>query len=425
MALTITTQPTDTASASSSIVLARNLYTCLRALRFVVTSDDSDIVNIVADVYRNGSYWFTRALPTTGSRTSVFDFSRAIEQGIMRNLLDNINFRIPTYNGTAAVAANTDWCPSIQVKFYEELDSGSGLTTTWAADGAGTGSVDSDSINVFPKPFPRNDHDVVDGYIGETNGIGDPTNGVSFFLSQTSNNAEPKKLPTTARSYLTGFFVDANSRVRCEQYDSSGSLLRTDTLYTVSSAGLVVFGVGPVEIAAHATLDASTTDYRIYCEYDTGGGGPYVRNSEYDYYRIDDGCYEYAAMVHHLGLNGGIDSFYLRGDYSQVRTQDGEQSFRPASDGSTYDPRLHDELALRRPQYDLYEVTIPVLSQEEMRFFTNMESSIVQLIDVDPGSRRNGAFFLPSDRRPYKGGDQIFQDVTARFKYFDLRYHAF
>lgn len=420
MALTINSQPTVPASG-------RNLFTCLRSLLYEVQSNAATIVNIIADVYVNGTYFATEALPVDGNKRATFDVADLVNAELMRGLRDNINFRMPGPTGATVVAGSTFWAPTVQLRFYEETESAGVLTSTWAAGGTGTGSTNSSTINVFPKPAPRQDATVTNAVL-ESNVMGDPADGLSNFLSQSSNAANPKPVKPGARAYLSAFFGDTSSRVRLEMYDSAGSLVGSAaTLYTVSTAGAAVFGVGPLDIddqLGAGTVSASVDTYRVYCEWDSGGGS-WSRNSEYVWWQLDRRCYDYGVMFHHLGLNGGIDSFYVRGEYQQDRVQSGLTAFEPAFDGSTYDTRIHGELALERKGYDEYAVVLPPMNQNEMRFFSNCEYGLMHFADLVDDERRQGTYVLTPERRPYKGSQPLFEDVTLRFRYFDLPYHAF
>lgn len=129
MAITINTTPAAINAAYS-------------AINWNVSSNDANIKAIRADLYINGSYSTTiDAVQQLGS-TSIFnvDVRKIMQSALTSELRSNIT--------TFQVSDCTTSAATIKLRLYEIILSGGVYTTTWAANGAGTGYLETSTVKV-------------------------------------------------------------------------------------------------------------------------------------------------------------------------------------------------------------------------------------------------------------------------------------
>jgi len=128
MAITINTSP----SAINPVY---------RAINWNATSNAATIKAMRADVYINGVYSTTiDGVQELGS-TDTFDFD--IRKILQSQLISELRTNITTFKVSNAL---TSAC-SVKIRLYEILLTGGVFTTTWAENGAGTGYVESGTVN--------------------------------------------------------------------------------------------------------------------------------------------------------------------------------------------------------------------------------------------------------------------------------------
>lgn len=113
-----------------------------RAINWNATSDSASIKAMRADIYINGAYSSTiDGVQQLGS-TDTFDFD--IRKIMQAQLVSELRTSITTLAVTDAV---TSAC-SVLLRLYEIVETAGVYTTTWAANGAGTGYEQSATVKV-------------------------------------------------------------------------------------------------------------------------------------------------------------------------------------------------------------------------------------------------------------------------------------
>lgn len=207
MAITINNEPSGTLFA-------------YRPLLHEISSDATAIVRTIADVYVESTY--VASLEANPDLDSTASFSFDI-QGVVQDNLEH--FDIST---TSAVTNQNEINKAIQVKFFEVTQNADGsLATTWAEDGAGTGSTDSTGFQA------------VNGTLNHKEG-----NSLSNFLysgayGSLSKQVTPVRLKDGDVAIITGIntsTLPTSYRTRVKEYDSSDSLLANTVTHSVTAS---------------------------------------------------------------------------------------------------------------------------------------------------------------------------------------------
>ena len=235
MAITIDTEPSGTLFA-------------YRPLLHEITSDSTAIVRTIADVYVESTYVATLEANPDLDSTAGFTFDI---QGVVQDNLDNFDLSL-----TTGVTNQNEINKAIQVKFYEVDQNANGsLSTTWAEDGAGTGSVDSTTFQA------------INGTLNHKE-----SNSVTPFLSggtygSLSKQVAPIRIKDGDIAMITGLITGAlptNYRLRLKQYDSSDSLLSNGIVGTVVSSKKAMYGKYDTD-----SLNASASYFTLSLEDNT------------------------------------------------------------------------------------------------------------------------------------------------------------
>lgn len=207
MAITINTQPSN------------NLF-AYRPLIMEVQSDSTAIVRCIADVYVGGAYKASLENSPDLGETDVFTFD---VQGIIQDNLSNIDF----YTSSNAVTRQ-DVQKNYQVKFYEVTTNGTVFSTTWAEDGAGSGSVDSSTLIAYNGTLEHT----------ETNSITPFQYGGAYGM--LSKAVKPIRIKRGDIAFITSVGQGATNEIylaRIIQYDSSDNLISTTNTTSYSLSG--------------------------------------------------------------------------------------------------------------------------------------------------------------------------------------------
>lgn len=128
-----------------SIVINENplaINPAYREVKFRATSDDSTIKAIRADLYIGGTYSSTINGTQVLGQTDQFNFD--ISKIMQSDLVSELRTSITSFAVTDAVIS----AKTIKMRFFEVLLTGGVYVTTWAANGAGTGFVESGDYDI-------------------------------------------------------------------------------------------------------------------------------------------------------------------------------------------------------------------------------------------------------------------------------------
>jgi hypothetical protein len=194
-----------------------------RPLLHEITSDSTAIVRTIADVYVDSVY--VASLEGSPELTTTDEFVYDI-QGVVQDNLDNVSILLT--EGIVTTKANYK---EVYVKFYEVNQNADGtLTTTWAEDGAGTGSVNS---TVFS---------TINGTLGvtETNTNSAYQVGGSYGrLSKMPNKTRVKKGDIIPLTVINATGLDV--RTELIQYEADGTQISSTNLSSVVSTYHMIY----------------------------------------------------------------------------------------------------------------------------------------------------------------------------------------
>lgn len=263
MAITIDSQPSTDYFHSN-----RN-----NSLTYEVSSDDGDIVNIIADINIGGTYKLTVTHPVNTSGETTFRLGMILTDIITAQLRDN-NFNRSVLTDTLAFKDMSAFWASLVVDFFEETENASGvLESNWAEGGAGTPDATSNNVSVttmicdlnettaIGEEYQMNQDETVDGEEALTN--------PKLFLT---NRPRPSSVALTERDVLYCFVYNFGAtsqagQVSVKKYDSADSQLGSTINITIPDASAGVFAIecGPVNINNHTAgyIDSDVSYYTV------------------------------------------------------------------------------------------------------------------------------------------------------------------
>lgn len=252
MAITINTSPSSINAAYS-------------AINWNISSNDVNIKAIRADLYINGTYSTTVDCVQQLGSTSIFNVDvRKIMQSI---LVSELRSNITTFKVSDCVTS----AASIKMRFYEILLSGGVYTTTWAANGAGTGYVESSTVKVVN--ISLQEDELLSDYTVDTS-------SKKLLTKRTGGEKIPRGVP-----FQVGFLGAVSLGAKYTTYDSNLNVIATATL---SGANQITpsHGKGILEVPS-SLFSSSNIAYIDLGLYDSGS---IVEMSEIIRYKVEDYC---------------------------------------------------------------------------------------------------------------------------------------
>lgn len=272
-----------------------------RPIEFTATSNDGDIVRMIADVYVNGAYEMAMEEEVNINTTNEFTFDVS---EISRNAM-NINTLLNTTldfsdNITAFSLYNSSVLAmvALQVRLFEVVDTTAGtLFTTWDENGTGTGSTNSGLVYALNATLQHDETQNLDAYSVDTS--------AKLFL--TKKPRTEFKITRDTNIQLD-FIMEsvASIKARIAYLDDNDTPLSTTTsateLITVYKSRVLIHGASFPTDATHAKVFLLTS-------------GNAALSEQIDI-RIIDPC-EYTLLVWQNVL-GGYDYWYFEGNRVEV-----------------------------------------------------------------------------------------------------------
>lgn len=215
MAITIHTTPSAINAAYS-------------AINWNVSSNDANIKAIRADLYINGAYSTTiDAVQQLGS-TSIFniDVRKIMQSALASELRSNIT--------TFQVSDCTTSAATIKLRLYEIILSGGVYTTTWAANGAGTGYLETSTVDVVN--ISIQDDELLSSYTVESS-------AKKLLTKRVGSERIPRGVP-----FQVGFLSTIEVAANYDTYDANLNLISN----AVSSGLTTSHSKGIIEVPSSA-----------------------------------------------------------------------------------------------------------------------------------------------------------------------------
>ncbi|MEK0324449.1 MAG: hypothetical protein QQN63_01990 [Nitrosopumilus sp.] len=254
-----------------------------RNVSWQVDSDDVTIVRIIADVYVNDVYETTiEKDPELGTTDQFkFDISRVTQDLLTRDLETTVSGNT-THD-------STDSSKQFKCRFFEVLDSGSGFTTTWAEDGAGTGFEEAVNVLVVNSTLQHTEQQNMDLFSVDTS-------AKRFLSNRPTSGTELIKGDPFFLDFLTIRTVHLN---RVETDAVGGATITLDT-----------FSFNPTKNKGQILVDSdifldSTVSVSLRLLEDTGGNPPISQSIDV---KVIQNCLEDTFTLYWQNPLGGIDS---------------------------------------------------------------------------------------------------------------------
>lgn len=261
MAITIHTTPSAINAAYS-------------AINWNVSSNDANIKAIRADLYINGSYSTTiDAVQQLGS-TSIFnvDVRKIMQSALTSELRSNIT--------TFQVSDCTKSAATIKLRLYEIVLSGGVYTTTWAANGAGTGYVETSTVKVVN--ISLQDDELLSDYTVDSS-------AKKLLTLRTGGERIPRGVP-----FQVGFLISQSVTVRYTTYDINLNTIAAATSSSITPS----HGKGIIEVPSSLFAASNVAYIDIQMRF---GSFPTITTNAIRY-KVEDYCTLFPVFnQNHLG----------------------------------------------------------------------------------------------------------------------------
>jgi len=268
MAITVTVNPDTISSAYNPIV-----WTC--------TSNDSDIVRVIADVKVDGTIRASIDKDPRFGTTDTFDFDvRSVVQDYLTENIEIISGNNITNAGSSEV--------EVQLEFYEVTLPSTVLVTTWTGTGSPSGTT-GNQIWAINSALQHQETQNLNAFIVDTT-------SKRFLTNRTT-----QKLRRTETMQLHFVTNEASVRAKIVQKNSSGSTTSSGAF--PGSAETITDKTGIVLIDGSG-MDATASTFEI-----TLADSSLADISETVTITIDDSCSSEALRLKWVNPLGGIDSY--------------------------------------------------------------------------------------------------------------------
>lgn len=341
MAITVTVSPDTISSAYNPIV-----WTC--------TSNDSDIVRIIADVKVDGTIRASIDKDPRFGTTNTFDFDvRSVVQDYLTENLETISSNDIANAGSSEV--------EVQLDLYEVTLPSTVLVTTWTGTGSPSGTSSS-QIWAINSALQHQETQNLNAFTVDTT-------SKRFLTNRTT-----QKLRRTETMQLHFVTNEASVKAKIVQKNSSGST--TSTAAFPGSAETITDKAGIVLIDGSG-MDATAATFEI-----TLADSSLADISETVIVTIDDSCSSEALRLKWVNPLGGIDSYTFNAKKKE------EIRFR----SKTFEKVIEDGYALKdRGQtvlsvtaYDGVDLFSDILTNTELQWIA--ELGLSNNVWIDDGS---------------------------------------
>lgn len=267
MSITIDTTPDAISAAYRPVV-------------WTITSDDADIVRVIAEVKIDGTIRASIDKDPDLGQTDNFTFD------VQNVLQDFLTHNLVRPSGNSVSNASTSEV-SVLLEFHEVLDTTAAtLTTTWEADGTGVGDTSSSAIVAVNATLQHEETQDMDVFTTD--------DSTGRYLTNAPSTQRIRRTETAVLHFVTN---EAEIKIKLVETPTAGGSGFPPAAVTINSKA------GIIEIDASAMV-SDTTQFTIQA---ADGSG--VVKKELFTYNIDDECYDSAVRLVWLNPLGGVDSY--------------------------------------------------------------------------------------------------------------------
>lgn len=302
MAITIDSYPLDSAGVESVVTEPLFAY---RPAVYTVSSDDVTIVRCIADVFINATHLTNGIYTTTIEKSPNIGTTNEFSFDISGVVQDYLKSTIPKKTSDINVhlmEADVNASEGVVVRFYEVLDNGTTFTTTWAANGVGSGGVTSGRRYYYNGTL---EHDEVIDLTAFK------FSGTYGFLSKGTSS---RKIKRGDIAVLSGWVYNSSSQV---VFKGDYSAYTNGVLTGSGNTGLVGSDTHKFNYFFDTGYPALSID-RIVMRMLTGTTGFFTNDITYD---IVEDCNDYLGLYWQNSV-GALDYYLFRS--SQVKSKEGE-----------------------------------------------------------------------------------------------------
>ena len=271
MAITITQQPGTINAAYRPII-------------YKVTSDDVNIVRIIADVRIDG------VIKANIDKDPIIGTSDQFEFDIQNICQDFLTFTLLAVQQNDIVNADNS-VKRIQVDFYEVTEVAGVLETGWQEDGSGSPDITSASRRAINMTLQHTENQSIDPFLND-----DITKS---FLTHAPLTVKIRRTETIQLSFLTTLAI----RFQIVERDKNNNIINVNNSNTFSLtdfAGILLIDVNTM-LSNTVRFEVRLLDINFN-----------VR-SEKRFFEIDEKCHDIAIRLKWLNQLGGLDSYTFTG----------------------------------------------------------------------------------------------------------------
>jgi len=358
MAITQVTNPPDPVAAyrANGVVLE-------------FTSDDSDIVRMIADVYVDST--FIRSI----EKDVLIGFSNKFRFDIAETLQDQLGFNLQTIGATGGqLAANS--IKAYNLELFEVILTGSVFTTAHVDGGGGTPDLTTGADDALAIILNQEDNQnfIAGFHINDTTEKSLLTNAVTAGKKIQVGESEFISIskPTTT-----------NSRIRITTFDTAGVQLNQadeDISSTFDSEKRFDYQVGTDNIGLTVTFDDNVAKYSVQFR-NTGA----TLISQEHFFLVDRECHINSQRFHFLNKFGAIDSYTFTGNKTIIENDESARFEKPLA--FNFDVKDHTTTKHDIEITETFRVTSGILLDNELEWLKELFRSALVWTEL------NGAYF--------------------------------
>jgi len=277
MSITITQQPGVVSDAYRPII-------------YKATSDDGNIVRMIADVKIDG------VIKANIDKDPIIGTANEFEFDIQNICQDFLTFNLETISGNDIVNADKSEV-KIQLDFYEVTQVADVLVTGWEEDGSGSPDISSQEQHAINMTLQHTENQSVSIYLNDVI--------TKLFMTHAPLTQKIQRTETIQLHFLTPATL---FRFRVTEFDKDNVIINT-----ITSGNKSVTDNHAIVLIDASIVLTNTVRFEVKLLNTSN-----IQRSETRIFDIDDGCHDTAIRLKWLNQLGGFDSYTFTGKQERV-----------------------------------------------------------------------------------------------------------
>ena len=385
------------------------LKAAYKPIRYEVTSNNQQIVNIIADIFIDGAYYKTKEGICDTSGKAIFDISIYVQGYIAARLKEN-DYDLPEMGIATAAIAQPSMHVTVQVRFFEEWSNGTTLESNWQENGTGIADAVSGNIDALAATFQLDDDVTEQDYIARID-------HTAKFLTKKPDN---QVLYIGEEEYLYFFFdpsptpfaTPASATFIIHKFNKAGAFVDFLMVNIPLEKGIYCVPIGILNLNAKQPNFINSTIGKIRIEgfiTDTTQSDNTILESRTYFIKNSNRCH--AQRFHFYNDLGGFDSISIAQPVKRVQAVE-KNSYKPffqtLFSGSVETQHVNTVTT--------FETTETNLSIAEAKWLEQLTASVKVYVDLN--GKRYGAYILPKEHEVI-GEDELAGELNIRYTLFD------